>query len=125
MSTPDDETLHELTARSSDVRRALFGGEGHVAVRDLTGARDLAPFTVVLSCVLAAGATVGRHRQTDAHEIVICLAGHGVFLVDDDVIEARPGAVAHVRRGSVLAIENASPEHTLDYLIVKAQAPGS
>jgi quercetin dioxygenase-like cupin family protein len=121
----DDDTLHEQTARSSDIRHALFGGVGRVAVRDLTGARDVPPFSAVLSCVLDAGATVGRHRQTDAHEIVVCLAGHGVFIVDGDAIEARPGVVAHVRCGSVLAIENVSSENTLDYLIVKAQPQAS
>lgn len=125
MSADDDETLHALTVRSRDVRHALFGGVGAVVVCDLVRERDVAPFAAVLSCVLAAGATVGRHRQTDADEIVVCLAGHGVFIVDGDVIEARPGVVAHVRLGAVLAIENASTEHTLDYLIVKARPSAS
>jgi quercetin dioxygenase-like cupin family protein len=118
----DDDTLHALTERSSDVRQALFGGVGRVVVKDLIGARVMAPFSAVLSCVLAPGATVGRHRQASDDELVVCLAGLGVFIVDEVATEAGPGTVTYVPKGAILQIENASTATTLDYLIIKATA---
>jgi len=113
-------SLRARTQASPDRRRALFGGEGEVSVLDVTP-RD-APFRAVLSCVLAPGGRVGRHRQEGDDEIVFCLAGEGAIVVDDEAHHVRPGDVVFVARGAVLSIENLSVEEPLDYAIVKVAA---
>ena len=39
-------------------REALFGGKGEVLVWDLLGAAQIPPFTAVLACELAPGASI-------------------------------------------------------------------
>lgn len=102
-------------------QEALFGGEGSVFVWDLLGSKKAAPFGAVLACELEAGGRVGRHVQEHMPEIVIGLSGDGVAIVDGDAQELGPGAVVHLPLGSVLAIENVSPEMPLRYLIIKAR----
>jgi len=103
------------------VRVDLFGGRGEVTVRDLLGRRDALPFEAVLGCTLTPGGTVGRHHQETAHEVVIAISGRGVATVGDVRIDLVPGAVAHVKLGDTLALENASDVEPLHYLIVKAR----
>lgn len=106
------------------VRSDLFGGKGDVRVADLLGQNAAPPFEAVLGCELAAGGRVGVHRQEQLDEIVVCVGGKGVVTVGKDPpIDFVPGAMAYVKLGSTLQIENASTEESLRYLIIKAKAP--
>ena len=102
------------------VRAALFGGQGDVSVWSLLGA-EAPPFTAVLSCELSPGVSVGAHVQQEFPEIVIGLEGEGEATVDGRPHPLRPGDVAYLPLGSVLAIENRSSDLPLRYLIVKAR----
>lgn len=105
------------------VRSDLFGGKGDVRVADLLGQNAAPPFEAVLGCELAAGGRVGIHRQEQLDEIVVCVGGKGVVTVGKDPpIDFVPGAMAYVKLGSTLQIENGSTDETLRYLIIKAKA---
>jgi quercetin dioxygenase-like cupin family protein len=103
------------------LRRALFGGNGTVAVWDLLGAGAAPPFSAVLSCELEPGGSVGVHRQQRDPEIVIGLAGRGEAEVDGAPHRLAPGDVVYLPFGALLAIRNLSSEESLGYLIVKAE----
>lgn len=105
-----------------DVREALFGGYHAVRVWNLPFAA-CAPFTVTLACELEPAGTVGTHVQQDDAELVHFLEGEGVAVVDGVPRVVLPGAVVALPFGSTLAIENASVEQPLRYLITKAQSP--
>ncbi len=103
-----------------DRRTNLFGGEGTVSVWNLL--RQAAPpFTAVLWCELEPGGSVGRHRQEHHPEIVVGIQGSGEATVDDRTLPLAAGDMVHLPLGSVLALRNASSEHPLRYLIVKAR----
>ena len=108
---------------ASDRREALFGGTGAVSVWNLLGRSSAEPFTAVLGCELDPGGSVGRHVQEHFPEIVIGLEGEGRALVDGEPQPLGPGDVAHLPKGSILAIENTSASEPLRYLIIKAR-PG-
>lgn len=112
---------------ASDRREALFGGAGAVTVWNLLGRRRAEPFTAALACELEPGGSVGRHLQEHFPEIVVGLEGEGRALVDGAPQPLGPGDVAHLPRGSILAIENLSSETPLRYLIIKARdvTPGN
>lgn len=105
-----------------DRREALFGGQGAVTVWNLLGVARAEPFTAVLACELEPGGSVGRHVQEHFPEIVIGLEGDGAAIVDGTPHEVTPGAVIHLPLGSVLALENLSPEAPFRYLIIKARS---
>jgi quercetin dioxygenase-like cupin family protein len=104
---------------AADVRRELFGGRGEVQVWSLLEAAA-EPFTVILSCELSAGGSVGNHVQQQYPEVVVGLGGRGQASVDGRVRPLGAGDVVHVPLGSVLALEN-SGEEPLRYLIIKAR----
>lgn len=104
------------------VRHDLFGGRGAVQVSDLLGPRPAAPFEAVLACELDPLGAVGQHHQAGAHEIVVALEGKGRITVDGEPTDVAAGTVVFVKLGSVLSIENVSPDAPLRYLIVKASA---
>jgi quercetin dioxygenase-like cupin family protein len=105
------------------VRTDLFGGRGTVLVWDLLrGAAAPPPFRAVLSCELAEGGRVGRHKQDDFDEIVIGIDGCGEARVDGHAIPLGPGAVVHLPLGASLELVNERNDAPLRYLIVKADA---
>jgi uncharacterized cupin superfamily protein len=87
-----------------DRRERLFGGSG-----------------AVLACELEGGSSVGPHRQEEFAEVLIALEGEGVARVGDAPRVLRPGVVVELALGQTLALENASSELPLRYLIVKAK----
>jgi mannose-6-phosphate isomerase-like protein (cupin superfamily) len=101
-------------------QEALFGGKGEVLVWDLFGATEFAPFKAVLACELAPGGSVGTHRQEHFPEIVIVTEGEGFAVIDGERAEIQTGAVITLPLGSTLALENASTDAPLRYVIVKA-----
>jgi uncharacterized cupin superfamily protein len=106
---------------SHDVRTELFGGYHSVRVWNLPIAA-CPPFTVTLACELEPAGTVGVHVQQDAAELVHFLEGEGVAVVDGVPRSVLPGCVVALPFGSTLALENASPDQPLRYLITKARA---
>ncbi len=102
-------------------REALFGGRGAVQVWNLLAGRAAPPFTAVLSCELAPGGRVGRHRQEHFPEIVIGLEGQGEARVGDAAQPLTPGDVVHLPLGQALELRNLSDEAPLRYLIIKAR----
>lgn len=102
------------------VRHALFGGERAVRVWDL-GART-PPFTAVLYCELEPAGRVGEHVQETDDEIVVVVAGEAAIYVDDRAHGAVAGTAVALPRGSRLAIDNASRDAPVCYLIVKARS---
>jgi quercetin dioxygenase-like cupin family protein len=98
----------------------LFGGSGEVRVWNLLGG-PAEPFTAVLSCELAPGASVGRHVQQEFPEIVVGLGGDGEATVDGAVHSLSANDAVHLPLGSVLSIVNRSDAEPLRYLIVKAR----
>ena len=78
------------------------------------------PFSAVLSCQLAPGGRVGRHRQEQYPELVIGLSAHGEARVDGEARPFGPGAVVHVPLGATLELVNESTTTPMAYLIVKA-----
>ena len=79
------------------------------------------PFTAVLYCELEAGARVGDHVQQADHEVVVVISGEAVLYVDGVAKGCVPGAAVAVPLGSKLAIDNASVEAPVRYVIVKAR----
>lgn len=98
----------------------LFGGRGEVQVWSLME-RVSGPFTAVLSCELAPGGSVGRHRQQECPEVVIGLEGSGRATVNGAPQPLEPGAVVYLPFGAILALENLSAAEPLRYLIIKAR----
>ena len=103
-------------------REDLFGGTGDVLVWNLIAGRATPPFTAVLSCELAEGGRVGRHKQQRDAEIVIGLEGCGEARVDGKAIPFGPGAVVHLPFGSALELVNERTDAPLRYLIIKASS---
>ena len=93
-----------------------------MTVWDLLGRNTRAPFEAVLSCELAPGGVVGAHRQGTAHEIVVVLDGEGRATVNGEEQALATGVVVQLALGELLTLENASKEHPLRYLIVKARS---
>ena len=108
-----------LDPTRADVRRDLFGGEGVVRVWDLGAAP--APFTAVLYCELAAGGRVGEHVQQSDDELIVVLAGEAVLYVDGRAHGCVAGNCVGLPLGARLAIDNASMDAPVRYLIVKAR----
>ncbi len=111
--------LDPLAPERATVRTALFGGERAVRVWDL-GART-PPFTAVLHCELEPGGRVGEHVQETDDEVVIVVSGEATIYVDGVAHGSVPGTAVALALGSRLAIDNASPDAPVRYLIVKAR----
>lgn len=105
----------------SSVHTNLFGGVGEVRVVSLLQGAS-APFTAVLSCELAAGGSVGAHRQQDDPEIVVGVTGAGEARVNGAVHVLDASHVVYLPLGAALEIVNRSDHEPLRYLIVKARS---
>lgn len=105
-----------------DTRTALFGGLHCVRVWNLPF-DACAPFTATLACELEPAGTVGTHVQQDDAELVHILEGEGVAVVNGVPRSVLPGSVVALPFGSTLALENATTDRPLRYLITKARAP--
>ena len=79
------------------------------------------PFGAILACELEGAGSVGTHLQQEFAEVLIVIEGEGVAQVGGSPMVIRPGAVLEIPLGQTLALENASPERPLRYLIVKAK----
>jgi oxalate decarboxylase/phosphoglucose isomerase-like protein (cupin superfamily) len=101
-------------------QRDLFGGSGAVDIWNLRTS-NCPPFSASLWCSLEPSGVVGRHRQQDDPEIVICIAGEGVATVGKTEHAMVTGVMLYLPYGQVLSIENKSAEESLDYLIIKAK----
>lgn len=106
--------------RAHDVRSALFGGQGAVRVWSLVERAPLPPFRAVLACELDPGGSVGAHVQAEFGEIVVFVEGEGIAKVGGAPTRVASGSVVELALGQTLAIENASSEAPLRYLIIKA-----
>jgi uncharacterized cupin superfamily protein len=108
-------------SRPHDRRERLFGGSGAVLVWSLCDA-PRPPFGAILACELEGGGSVGAHVQQELAEVVIVIEGEGVARVGGgSPTVMRPGVVVELPLGQTLALENASREAPLRYLIVKAK----
>ena len=97
----------------------LFGGHGTVNIWNLLNTAA-PPFSAVLWCELEAGGTVGKHRQQRDPEIVICLAGSGEAVVDDQRHTLVAGSMVYLPHGKALSLTNSQSE-PMYYLIIKAR----
>lgn len=98
----------------------LFGGKGIVDILSLLKGNE-EPFSAVLHCELAAGGSVGKHRQQRDPELVIGVSGEGTITVDGIVHPLVEKSAVYVPFGSVLSIQNLSAVQSLQYWIIKAQ----
>lgn len=112
-----------VTHGGTDVRTALFGGEGSVKVSDLLGRRAAPPFSAVLFCELEPGGSVGTHQQQRDPELVVGLEGAGEATVQGNPEPLQPGSVVYVPFGATLSLRNLSAGAPLLYLIIKAESP--
>ena len=65
---------------------------------------------------------MGRHRQVEFPEIVLCVAGTGRAVVDDTPHSLEKGVLVYLPLGSALSLHNESDSLPLEYVILKAQA---
>jgi mannose-6-phosphate isomerase-like protein (cupin superfamily) len=108
-------------SRLHDRRERLFGGKGAVLVWSLCDSGPRPPFGAILACELEGAGSVGAHVQQEFAEVLIVVEGEGVARVGRSPMVIQPGVVVEIPLGQTLALENASPEHPLRYLIVKAK----
>jgi mannose-6-phosphate isomerase-like protein (cupin superfamily) len=108
-------------SRPHDRRERLFGGSGAVLVWNLCDSGPSPPFGAVLACELEAAGSVGVHLQQEYAEVLIVIEGQGRAQVGGSPLVMKPGVVLEIPLGRTLALENASPELPLRYLIVKAK----
>jgi len=92
-----------------------------VLVWNLCGAAPEPPFAAILACELEGGGSVGTHLQQEFAEVLIVVEGEGVARVGGSPVPIQSGAVVQLPLGQTLALENASAERPLRYLIVKAK----
>jgi mannose-6-phosphate isomerase-like protein (cupin superfamily) len=78
------------------------------------------PFGAILACELEGGGSVGAHQQEELAEVLIVIEGEGAARVGGAPVSVRPGVVVEIPLGQTLALENASPDRPLRYLLVKA-----
>ena len=79
------------------------------------------PFAAILACELEGGGSVGTHLQQEFAEVLIVVEGEGVARVGGSPTPIQSGAVVQLPLGQTLALENASADRPLRYLIVKAK----
>ena len=109
----------QLDRARATVRHELFGGTGAVHVWDLGATTP--PFTAVLYCELDPGGRVGDHVQQADHEVVVVVSGEAVLYVNGAAKACLEGDAVAVPLGARLAIDNASMETPVRYVIVKAR----
>ncbi len=112
----------KLSADKSTVREDLFGGKGAVQIWNCLSSQPTGPFKAALWCALAPGGFVGRHRQVEFPEIVLCVGGTGRAIVDDTTHSLEKGVLVYLPLGSALSLHNDSDSLPLDYVILKAQS---
>jgi quercetin dioxygenase-like cupin family protein len=108
-------------SRPHDRRERLFGGNGAVLVWNLCDPKPALPFGAILACELERGGSVGLHLQQEFAEMLIVVEGEGVARVGEVPAALHAGVVVQIPLGQTLALENASPERPLRYLLVKAK----
>ena len=99
----------------------LFGGQGSVDIWNLRS-MNCPPFSAALWCSLEPNGYVGRHRQQEDPEIVICLSGEGVATIGKTPHQLNRGVMVYLSFGQILSIRNTSEDHSLEYLIIKAKS---
>ena len=109
----------QVSAGGPWTRRELFDGSGAVQLWDLLGRAQAAPFSAALWCELEAGGRVGQHRQQAHPELIICLTGSGLAIVNEQQHTLQPGACVFLPFGSLLSL-SAAEEGPMSYLIIKA-----
>ncbi|HTA89110.1 MAG TPA: cupin domain-containing protein [Polyangiaceae bacterium] len=117
---PSEQVNPWNRARPHDRRERLFGGSGVVLVWSLCD-QPRPPFGAILACELEGAGSVGAHVQQEYPEVVIVLEGEGVARVGGAAMIMQPGVVLELPLGQTLALENASPDRPLRYLIIKAK----
>ena len=110
----------QVSAGGPWTRRELFNGSGAVQLWDLLGRAQAAPFSAALWCELEAGGRVGQHRQQAHPELIICLAGAGLAIVNEQQHKLQPGACVFLPFGALLSL-SAAEEGPMSYLIIKAE----
>ena len=98
----------------------LFGGTGEVKIWNLLAGRKMPPFSAALWCELEANGVVGRHRQQQDPEIIICTSGEGEATIGKHTHKMAKGTFLYVPLGVSLSLRNSSGL-PLCYLIIKAK----
>lgn len=112
----------KLSVDRATVRENLFGGKGAVQIWNCLSSQPTDPFKAALWCALEPGGFVGRHRQVEFPEIVLCVGGTGRAVVDDIPHSLEKGVLVYLPLGSTLSLHNESDKLPLEYVILKAQA---
>ena len=98
----------------------LFGGTGTVDIWNLARGNML-PFTTALWCTLEPKGSVGRHRQQEDAEVVLCISGDGLAKVGQTIHRMQTGTLVFLPFGEILSLQNSSSTESLSYVILKAQ----
>jgi len=114
------EVRMALDESRSEIRRNLFGGEGAVRIWNCLTSHPTDPFKAALWCQLDPGGSVGRHRQTEYPEVVLCVGGIGRAVVGDVAHSLVRGNLVYLPLGASLSLHNESDEVALEYVILKA-----
>lgn len=104
------------------IREKLFGGKGAVQIWNCLSSQPTGPFKAALWCALEPSGFVGRHRQVEFPEIVLCVGGTGHAVVDDTAHSLEKGVLVYLPLGSALSLHNDSDSLPLEYVILKAQS---
>ena len=112
----------KITPERATVRENLFGGTGAVHIWNCLSSQPTDPFKAALWCALDPGAFVGRHRQEEFPELVLCVSGTGRAVVGEVSHSLEKGVVVYLPLGSALSLPNDSESLPLEYVILKAEA---
>ena len=110
-----------LDESRSEIRENLFGGEGAVRIWNCLTSHPTEPFKAALWCQLDPGGFVGRHRQTEYPEVVLCVGGIGRAVVGGQAHSLVRGNMVYLPLGATLSLHNESDEVALEYVIIKAE----
>jgi quercetin dioxygenase-like cupin family protein len=98
----------------------LFGGNGTVELWNLKQ-KAMPPFTTALWCSLEPNGSVGRHKQQEDSEVILCISGDGLAKVGQTIHRLTTGALIYLPFGQVLSLKNSSSTDSLNYVIIKAK----
>jgi quercetin dioxygenase-like cupin family protein len=115
-------TSKKLSDDRATIRKDLFGGNGAVQIWNCLSSNSTNPFKAALWCALEPGGFVGRHRQVEFPEVVLCVGGTGRAMVDDNPQPLEKGVLVYLPLGSTLSIHNESDKLSLEYVIIKVQS---